>query len=398
MCEAVDYSRPPCEDTTHRIPCFCSNTAPAGYEASREACGRIGISGEWKYIEGGGATCYHYPNSVIEGGTIVGRTADCERVAYKGDLAECCQNPGSCFDSRGGTCDPQARSYMGAKCQNYYLSYCSTSNMNDFKTRWQDNGVCKRALDENSLAGDNNFVASLGAAMLGTFFNQGFITEYPGELQNMIYDICRENPLACARYLGDTLCKDYTREDLVSLIEARRFCACHLSDDQYDSSASELGGAPKECDSICISTQNIRPVSSAGDALFCNQSICIIDNVAIDLVKSTVGEINFAQLCGDCSGGNCVCIIKDVDIRGENSDIGGINFEQECGGNERCYQTAANGEVVEVSCELSPDEKKNEANNQAGVNWPWIALSIFLVVMALLIIILFIVIMLNKKK
>lgn len=397
MCERVDYSRPQCSAETHRIPCFCSNNTPSGEQARVDACNQIGISGEWEYKQGAGSTCYHYTNSVVEGGGVVGTTAFCNRKSYKGDVGECCRQPGACFSSNGGTCDPQARSYTGSKCQAYYLNYCSTNNLNDFKARWQTGGTCRRALDENALAGNKQYVAQLGEIMMGTFFHRGAVSEYPGDLQKLVYEICHDTPLACNRYLNEVLCKDFTREDLINLPETRKFCGCHLQDAEYITNVAELGGSQKECDSICVSSINIRPVDSFGDPLFCNRSICIIDSVAIDLIDSTVGEITFSQLCGDCGSGSCLCIIKDVDIKATDSEIGGLNLEQECGGNERCYQTAADGTVVEVDCDLTLPEKQEQANQKVGFNWVWIALSIFLVV-AIIFFIAIIFIVAAKKK
>jgi len=396
MCEQPNYSKPLCNAETHIIPCFCSGIGGAGDTERVNACNRLGVAGEWRYRPGDNLSCFHFPGSVVEGGSILGYKAICERADYKGNVGECCSNPGQCFSSNGGTCPPEARSYTGKTCQNYYLQYCSTNNLNDLQERWQEGGLCRRALDNNTLAGDLKYVSDLGSQLLGSYFHRGGISETPSELQNMIYDICRDNPLACSRYLDESLCKNYTREDLISLPQARKFCGCHLREELYETFESEFGGIPKECDSICVSASNIRPVNSLGAPLFCQNSICIIDSVTIDLVNSNVGSISFGQLCGNCSDGSCVCIIKDVDIDAEDSTIGGINFDQECG-NQKCYQTASNGNVLEVDCDLSIPERQNEADEKEGITWWWIILAVAAGIFILIIIILIFVFIFKKK-
>lgn len=397
-CEFVDYSRPACEKEEHRIPCFCSNNTSAGEDARRNACNKLGIPGEWKYRDTGGDTCYHYPNSVIEGGNIVGTSAVCTRASYKGSIEECCHQPGSCFSSNGGTCDPEARSYTGTKCQNYFLNYCDPPNFNSFKERWQVGGICRRVLEENALQKEYKYVSELGNVMMKAHFDKNFISEYPGEIQNIIYDVCKETPLACDRYLDEKLCTGYTREELTKTTYARRFCGCHLKNEEYATDLAELAGSTKECDSICVSSTNIRHVDSYGEPLYCNKSICVIDSITIDLIDSSVGDINFKQLCGDCGDAGCICIIKDVEVVGEGNKLGDINLEQECEGGERCYQTADNGELVEVDCDVTPEEKVKQANEKTeSTSWGWIIGGIAVALLILIVIIIIFVILIKKS-
>lgn len=398
-CEQVDYSTPPCNVQDHIIPCFCSSVGPNGDELRIAGCNSLGVPGEWVYEAGLNLQCKHWANNpTLEGGSIAGYRATCKRNSYKGSIEECCSEPGACFSSNGGTCDPEARSYTGKLCQQNYLKICSDTNLNNLKELWSPGGVCQRALEANSLAGNNAYVADLGSALLGSYFQNFPVSESPSDLQNLIYDICIDNPLACSRYLENITCPRYTREDLVNLPEARKFCGCNLSDDQYITDQSVLGGAGRECDSICISTQNVRPVNSAGDALYCQKTICIIDNISIDLLNSTLGGINFSQLCGDCGSGGCLCIIKDVDINAEESEIGGINLSQECG-NQQCYQTSSNGEVVEVDCDLAFGDRQQQAEDESGASrkWLWIGLGIGLGILILIIIIIFIIFAMKKS-
>jgi hypothetical protein len=81
-----------------------------------------------------------------------------------------------------------------------------------------------------------------------------------------------------------------------------------------------------------------------------------------------VGEITFANVCGNCSGPNssCNCIIKDVSIEGNNSTIGGINFNNSCSVTT-CFQTNSDGVVIEVPCGTL-QEQEEAANNTPQPN------------------------------
>ena len=76
---------------------------------------------------------------------------------------------------------------------------------------------------------------------------------------------------------------------------------------------------------------NVLPQFSGGTKAFCSQSLCILDNITVDIINSQTGDINFNTLCGNCKGGNCRCVFSNINIFQSGSSVGNINFEQNCG-------------------------------------------------------------------
>jgi hypothetical protein len=173
----------------------------------------------------------------------------------------------------------------------------------------------------------------------------------------------------------------------------------------------------KECTPYCNSSSVI-PLSQADGTApqYCEQSVCIIDDVAIKLAKTEFegngGSLNFNQMCGSCGSnyqnsinktnfpntGNkqslqtgsvttkngsqsgtvakdtsqldstlindiaditCQCRINNFTLTSlGGSFVGGINLAQSCGGNSKCYGTqtdplTGNTTTSEVDCSNS---------------------------------------------
>lgn len=131
-------------------------------------------------------------------------------------------------------------------------------------------------------------------------------------------------------------------------------CGCHLPASQY-AEWSNLGINEKgsECDPLCLLPSVVGQFVN-GVQVPCNQNICIIDNITVDLINSQVsGGINFSSVCGNCSGtsGNCRCIFSNINVLQNNSTVsGGINFSQNCGGNCFVPSSTVSGELDKVDC------------------------------------------------
>lgn len=147
------------------------------------------------------------------------------------------------------------------------------------------------------------------------------------------------------------MCKPYSREDIFSAYKKYleltsvnpndqnaivykniyQSCGCHLDPSQY-SEWSNLGvdETNVSCDPICM-LPNVLPQFSGGNKATCNQSLCVLDNISIDIVNSQTGDINFNTLCGNCKGGNCRCVFSNINVFQTGSSVGNINFSQQCG-------------------------------------------------------------------
>ena len=357
----------------HIINGFCNEAGALGTAGRIQACSNLGVSGEFGDENQTGSCGFPAFQPGQACGGIAGVQVSCRRLDYKGDITDCCVNAGKCISSNGGTCDPEARSFVGKRCQQFFLSYCSTNRPDQLEERWAPSGICTRVLDNNALAGQTVYVADLGTVLLNSYFsvNQLSAPGTPGftDFQDRILDICQQNPNACQRYLQNNLCTRYSRSDLANgFPEQRQFCGCHLRAEQYDTFLNNQGSVSVDCDGLCSPATTVKRVDSSGRAITCNSNICVIDNVTVQLIESNVGEITFANVCGGCSGPNssCTCLIKDVSIEGNNSTIGGINFNNECQ-RTNCYQTNSDGIVVEVPCGTL-QEQEEAANNAPQPN------------------------------
>ena len=228
-------------------------------------------------------------------------------------------------------------------------------------------------------------------------YNQSIIT--PPNLQSTapffswLFSVCSTYPYLCKDFLEDE-CSNVTPELLDNSPGVRNWCGCYLSDNFYDTYTNDF--INKECTPYCNSSSVI-PLSQADGTApqYCEQSVCIIDDVAIKLAKTEFegngGSINFNQMCGSCGSnyqnsinktnfpntGNtqsyqtgstttkngsqtatiasntsqlnstlindvaditCQCRINNFTLTSlGGSFIGGINLAQSCGGDSKCY-------------------------------------------------------------
>lgn len=186
-----------------------------------------------------------------------------------------------------------------------------------------------------------------------------------------IYDPAIDDVVkVCQTYVGScdnllsTVCRGFTRQELSGNPNSAKLCGCFLSDEEF---AKEGGvfGVSRECASTCIIQSAVKPRDPANPTSFlrCKQSICIIDDVTINILgKSNTGNISFNQACGSCGdSGSCVCAISDVSITAVESTIKDTSFSQQCGGVSkiRCFKKDINGVPQSVPCDnLDPNAVK----------------------------------------
>ncbi len=407
--------------------------------------------GEWTRTGNGGYNC-HY-NSCDEKTqvttsagccngccAITGEATKCKRIAFKGDPLGCCFRDLKCNSSstnefcfadtaKRRTCLPEHRDKSSVQCQHLIYQYCTAPNENDaiFFARWLGDVVidghlyerpCYHALYRNlfkeqagacselpnsGYPNSQGFIWSkdLISGTMKRYTTSGYsLDSRPGEITNvefnaMLWDICSNNPGVCQPALN-LYCNSATTDLLIRRPGLQPWCSCYLSDATY-SKYTNLYQINKECSPIC-NVKGVLPLpdDSGTSVKTCQQSICIIDDVAINIAESKVGvdggSISFAQMCGSCGGGTCSCVFSNTTLTIIESDIDYIGVEQQCSGNSKCYSEVVqpDGSIipVEINCtatDLNAEnpyadiEQQNAYNEQQALNKRnWLVLILFI--------------------
>lgn len=223
----------------------------------------------------------------------------------------------------------------------------------------------------------------------------------PTAFQEWVYSVCKQYPGLCGNILKNTICNNFTQDDLLNDPYKLQWCGCYLSKESYTDYVDSLG-VSQECSPFCNRPEVIPLVDpDTGNPKYCNQSVCIIDDVTITLAKSTLesqgvggGNLNFNQICNSCSGSggngtnvntttnsnsinasttsegvinnnasiNCQCILKNFTLTTIGATIeGGINISQACNGNAKCYSSGSSsgGNLLEVDCHGNSTSQNN---------------------------------------
>jgi hypothetical protein len=227
---------------------------------------------------------------------------------------------------------------------------------------------------------------STGASMTDESANGGSIA-----FQSWVYQVCQTYPNLCKNILEDTICNGISQEEILNDPYKLQWCGCYLSPESYGE--YNTIGVSQECTPFCNRPDVIPLVDpDTGNPKYCQQSVCIIDDVTITLARSKLesqglggGNLNFNQICNSCSASadngtnsntltssnsvnasttsegvvnnnvsiNCQCILKNFTLTTVGASIeGGINISQACNGNAKCYSSGSSsgGNLLEVDC------------------------------------------------
>ena len=242
-------------------------------------------------------------------------------------------------------------------------NYCRTDVPagDTYIEKWQGgsaNSECRRFVDYNACQ-QAQYVSTVDGlarrylitdANPITYAQQGSLV-YDPRIETVI-QTCQDYPGGCDDVLTQ-VCSGYSRQDLGANPNLAKLCGCFMSDAQYDSYTGAFG-VSKICDPACVLQSAIKPRDPSNQCVTssCGQTICVMDNITIDILnKSSTGDITFGQACSACTGGaGCTCNISDISITSVESQIGDINFNQQCG-TVNCYKSDANGVPQLVTCE-----------------------------------------------
>lgn len=195
-------------------------------------------------------------------------------------------------------------------------------------------GTAVNALDSAGV----EWASNLFDAVFQKYQALGFIVgTAPGNVgynpfQDFLYIVCCQVPVVCQSGLLDT-CSVYTAQRLSVNPDVANICGCYLAPEEYATYVNTYL-IDQQCTPMCNRPFTIPLVSGDNSPITCTQDVCIIDNITVNLVNTTVnGGININQMCGNCgvqAGGSCQCIIQNNTIDGANAVIGSINIEQSC--------------------------------------------------------------------
>lgn len=174
------------------------------------------------------------------------------------------------------------------------------------------------------------------------------------EFNETVFEVCNRYPSMCTNFLTE-YCQNYTPTDLTRNPSTVTFCGCYLNQSIYNDIAGKFG-INRECSAYC-NLEGVIPLSDGTQegTKRCNQSVCMINDVTLNLVQSRIdGAINIGNFCGSCStvtsGANsntsCSCVLENVTVDVVNSSINTINLNQACS-SSICY--AANG-ITQIDC------------------------------------------------
>lgn len=391
---------------------------------------------------------------------IIGSRLQCYRQNFTGDPLTCCfndvacvapgGNPPQCFSdaAQQNTCDDGSlqhnyRSIVSTDCQDVIYEYCTGTLPSDdpastaWLDRWNDpSGGCSYAIARNifELGGTGHcftppptvpgicnakydipfsaqgyfWAQQLVGAAMARFQEQGFtIGSLPGTQgynpwQDYMYDnICCPYPGLCRSGLQDA-CALHTAQRLSLNPETAQWCGCYLPPQEYEAYSVNFN-IPPQCTPMCNRVSTIPIVGINGEPIACEQDICLIDNVTLNIVNSQIGGgINFNQICDNCAGAQCSCIVSNTTVDISNSTIGGnvVPIADGCG-SVTCSQTnpgITGPNVITVECgstgynPYTEYEAKVAAAKQSAEksSWLWTIIAIGIGLVLIFIIIFFV--------
>lgn len=129
----------------------------------------------------------------------------------------------------------------------------------------------------------------------------------------------------CAPALG-AACANVSRADLTQATPAaadlKRMCGCFMQNTGTNYPYGTLTGV--QCDPACI---NAIPSSDTP----CAATVCVMDGVSVNVIKSATGNITIKEVCGTESANPAVCYFTNDFINVIGSDTGKIDFSASCG-------------------------------------------------------------------
>lgn len=220
----------------------------------------------------------------------------------------------------------------GSACGEMMAKYCVDNNYDancKLFLNTSDNTANKRKVVQNLI--EHNYT---NKSAVGNPFNEKAV-----ELCSGAYAAAPDSSVAgvCDPYLLES-CKSITDLDtLKNDITLNQLCGCFLNQDKgsniylkyYDASI------PYNCTPVCNFPEVVRPGGGEGGGFRnCEESICVIDDITVNIINSKFGgKFTFAEVCPSSGGaGNTQCYLSSEEITEINSIAkqSGIDLNEAC--------------------------------------------------------------------
>jgi hypothetical protein len=209
------------------------------------------------------------------------------------------------------------------------------------------------------------------------------------DMQSILISACSNNPeyhlQGACQNVSEYMCKSCDVENVTGNTDLLKLCGCSVSSLK---NSQIYGTVPLACDPLCSHEQvsKKRDVIT-GDVEECNATVCVVNNVNINVTESTIGGTNFTQVCPQCtsSGDVCKCII-DATIPTITDKVGiTSSFRQYCP-NAICLQVDnLTGKETVVDCDNAISSLTPKTYNFPIPTWVWIVVLFILLIFILII-------------
>ncbi len=179
---------------------------------------------------------------------------------------------------------------------------------------------------------------------------------------------------------AEKMCLKCERDEAIASAPVLRLCGCNV----FSLNPVAYEELPRECDPLCAQAlvSKIRDRTS-GEVGQCIANVCVINDVSIAAARSTIGGINFTQVCPQCSQAQqCKCI---VDASIPNAEVVGlvdpVIFRQYCGTDSMCLTIDKDTQTsIPVPCDIAIAPLQPRTFDYKIPVWVWIVGLILLII------------------
>lgn len=182
--------------------------------------------------------------------------------------------------------------------------------------------------------------ANAQALVLGAvtdYFNNNDVTSFTtNPFGKKVAGLCSLYPGTCDQLLSQ-VCAGQTKDSIDPINNNGDYtllqtCGCFLPASEY-STLPNTTTPNVACDSVCRFPGTIPNNTN----LTCDDTVCILSDVTVNMINSSAGAINFNTVCqsgASNTGSSSQCYFENVSVNNVNSTIAGTQFSTNC---DSCY-------------------------------------------------------------
>lgn len=220
----------------------------------------------------------------------------------------------------------------GDPCGEFMTNYCTQNGYNEACVSYLSNTTNQSAKKE-----------VIQGILSNLYPNQANITSKTAASNEKAVELCSLQPGACDSFLKERCAWVNDVSDIEDDDKVLELCGCFLNQNIYNKDYANLAKPPLpiECTPPCTYPTAITPgvpdATGEGEHFAnCKRHICVMDDVTINIINSTVkGDIDFQLLCGGMPDAS-TCYFSDIAVNNIDSKLDGqVKFETSC--NNSCY-------------------------------------------------------------